>query len=79
MSWLSNPQALMPGTKMPQFYNLEDDVPDGPEDVLGGDERKQIQALRDYVLTLHKTVEQSPPPAVAAQSAQAAGGTEHQM
>ena len=79
VSWLSNPQALMPGTKMPQFYNLEDDVPDGPEDVLGGDERKQIQALRDYVLTLHKPSEQSPPPAVAAQSAQAASGTEHQM
>jgi mono/diheme cytochrome c family protein len=79
VSWLSNPQALMPGTKMPQFYNLEDDVPDGPEDVLGGDERKQIQALRDYVLTLHKAVEESPPPAVAAQSAQATGGTEHQM
>jgi mono/diheme cytochrome c family protein len=50
--WLSDPQAVQPGTKMPSFYNLTDDSPDGPEDVLGGDDRKQIEALRDYILTL---------------------------
>ena len=33
-------------------------MPDGPEDILGGDEKKQIEALRDYVLTLHKASEQ---------------------
>ena len=81
ISWLSNPQALMPGTKMPRFYNLEDDVPDGPDDVLGGDEHKQIEALRDYVLTLHKGTEDAPAaPAAGTQSAQAAGGgAEKQM
>jgi mono/diheme cytochrome c family protein len=74
ISWLSNPQALMPGTKMPRFYNLEDDVPDGPEDVLGGDEHKQIEALRDFVLTLHKTTEDAAPAPAAAQSARVDGG-----
>jgi mono/diheme cytochrome c family protein len=78
VSWLSNPSALQPGTKMPQFFNLEDDVPDGPEDVLGGDEKKQIEALRDYVLTLHKASEQKAPLA-GAQAASADGGTDQQM
>jgi len=58
VAWLGNPSALMPGTKMPSFYNLTDDVPDGPEDILGGNEQKQIEALRDYILTLHKASEQ---------------------
>jgi mono/diheme cytochrome c family protein len=81
LAWLRNPSALMPGTKMPSFYNLDDDTPDGPEDVLGGDEKKQIEALRDYVLTLHKASEQRAPlaGAQAAQAAQADGGGEHQM
>jgi len=68
----------MPGTKMPQFFNLEDNVPDGPEDILGGDEHKQIEALRDYVLTLHKGTEDKAPMA-GAQAAQADGGGERQM
>lgn len=57
IAWIRNPQALMPGTKMPQFFNVDDNVPDGPEDVLGGDEHKQIEALRDYLLTLHRSAE----------------------
>ncbi|GIW39752.1 MAG: hypothetical protein KatS3mg076_0329 [Candidatus Binatia bacterium] len=44
--WLEDPQALQPGTKMPSFY------PGGPEDVLGGDEQKQREALRDYLWEL---------------------------
>jgi hypothetical protein len=36
----------MPGTKMPSFY------PGGPEDVFGGDEDRQIRALRDFLITL---------------------------
>jgi mono/diheme cytochrome c family protein len=77
LAWIRNPQALMPGTKMPQFFNVDDDVPDGPEDVLGGNEPKQIEALRDYVLTLHKTVEEHAPMA-GAQAAQVNGGSDHQ-
>ncbi|MFQ5665696.1 MAG: c-type cytochrome [Candidatus Binatia bacterium] len=44
--WLHNPQAVQPGTKMPSFY------PDGPEDILGGDDDTQIEALRDYLMVL---------------------------
>ncbi len=44
--WILDPQTLQPGTKMPSFY------PGGPEDILGGDEKKQIEALTDYIMTL---------------------------
>jgi hypothetical protein len=66
----------MPGTKMPQFFNVNDDVPDGPEDVLGGNEPKQIEALRDYLLTLHTGTEAAP--LAGAQAAQTHGGSEQQ-
>ena len=46
LKWIHNPQALMPGTKMPSFY------PGGPDDVFGGDEDKQIRAIRDYIMTI---------------------------
>ncbi|MGH7858416.1 MAG: c-type cytochrome, partial [Candidatus Binatia bacterium] len=46
IQWIKDPQALMPGTKMPAFY------PGGPDDVFGGDEDRQIRALRDYLMTL---------------------------
>lgn len=49
--WLHDPQKVQPGTKMPSFY------PGGPDDVLGGDEDAQIRALRDYIMTLGKTVQ----------------------
>ena len=44
--WIRDPQALMPGTKMPAFY------PGGPDDVFDGDEQRQIEALRDYLMIL---------------------------
>ncbi len=44
--WLLDPQTLQPGTRMPSFY------PGGPEDILGGDEKKQIEALTDYIMSL---------------------------
>ncbi len=44
--WLQDPQKLQPGTKMPAYF------PGGPLDVLGGDEAKQILALKDYILSL---------------------------
>jgi hypothetical protein len=46
IKWIRDPQALMPGTKMPAFY------PDGPPDVLGGKDERQIEALRDYIFRL---------------------------
>lgn len=47
--WLQDPQRLAPGTKMPSFFT---DESSGPEDILGGDEERQILALRDYILSL---------------------------
>lgn len=46
VQWLEDPQKLMPGTKMPSFY------PGGPEDIFDGDEAKQREAIRDYLLEL---------------------------
>jgi hypothetical protein len=51
VDWINDPQALLPGTKMPSFYS-DPDNPDGPEDILGGDDDAQIQALRDYVIAI---------------------------
>jgi mono/diheme cytochrome c family protein len=46
IKWIQDPQKLMPGTKMPSFY------PGGPEDIFGGKEDRQIEALRDYLMVL---------------------------
>ena len=50
--WLANPQKLMPGTKMPTYYDPEDPAGSAPPDVLGGDPHRQIKALSEYVFTL---------------------------
>jgi len=44
--WIHDPQKLMPGTKMPSFY------PGGPDDILEGNEDRQIEAIRDYLMVL---------------------------
>lgn len=75
VQWLRNPQMLQPGTKMPSFYNFDDDQPDGPEDVLGGNDEKQVEALRDYIMTLHPANAATaavPPPADVAEAPAAA-------
>ena len=46
VEWIRDPQALMPGTKMPTFY------PGGPDDIFAGDEDKQMVAMRDYIMLL---------------------------
>jgi len=46
LAWIKDPNALMPGTKMPSFY------PGGPEDVFEGNEDKQILAMRDYIMSI---------------------------
>ena len=48
--WLQDPQKVEPGTKMPSFY------PGGPDNILGGKDDRQIEALRDYVMTLGRGV-----------------------
>ncbi len=49
--WLKDPLKIQPDTKMPSFFT---DAESGPEDILGGDEEKQMVALRDYLLSLGK-------------------------
>ncbi|MFQ5903080.1 MAG: c-type cytochrome [Candidatus Binatia bacterium] len=51
--WLKDPQRLQRGTKMPSFFA---DAHSGPEDILGGDEDRQIIAIRDYLLSLGSDV-----------------------
>lgn len=46
---LKNPQAMVPGTRMPGFW--PEGTSPAPE-LLGGDAEKQIDALADYVLLL---------------------------
>ena len=49
--WISDPQALQPGTRMPSFY------PDAaPPDILDGNPEKQVEALRDYLMSIPKFV-----------------------
>ncbi len=52
IKWLKNPQALLPGTKMPTFFDPSYFDQSGPDDILKGDENEQIRVLRDYLLTL---------------------------
>src|SRR5713226_8836018 len=56
IKWLQDPQKIQPGAKMPSFF------PGGPDNVLGGKDDLQIEALRDYIMMLNK---QSPPSAPA--------------
>jgi mono/diheme cytochrome c family protein len=51
VDWIIDPQKIFPGTKMPSFYP-DPNGPDGPPDILGGDDEAQMKALRDYVITL---------------------------
>ena len=46
IKWLQDPQKVQPGTKMPSFF------PGGPDNVLGGKDERQIEALRDYIMSL---------------------------
>ncbi len=47
IDWIADPQALLPGTRMPTFYPQAT-----PPDILGGDPDYQIRVLRDYLLTI---------------------------
>ena len=82
VAWIRDPQALMPGTRMPSFYDFSNDDRDGPEDVLETD-HQQVEALRDYLLTLDAATAApvvvapaSEPPPVAGDSEDAAAPAE---
>lgn len=49
ITWLRDPQRVQPGTQMPSFFL---DESSGPDDILGGDEKKQMLALREYLWSL---------------------------
>jgi mono/diheme cytochrome c family protein/predicted nucleic acid-binding Zn-ribbon protein len=63
VKWLQDPQKIQPGTKMPSFF------PGGPDNILGGKDDRQIQALRDYIMTLGKTSGNSGPPVARGKTA----------
>jgi len=50
--WIRNPNLIQPGTKMPTFFDPEYFDESGPDDILEGDEEKQIQVMTDYILQL---------------------------
>ncbi|HEU4400718.1 MAG TPA: c-type cytochrome [Candidatus Polarisedimenticolia bacterium] len=50
--WIENPQKLMPGTKMPTFYDPEDPKGSAPPDILAGDPHRQIELVSQYIFTL---------------------------
>ncbi len=47
--WLKDPQKIQPGTKMPSYFL---DEFSGPDEILGGEEQRQIVALREYLLSV---------------------------
>jgi len=49
VQWLQAPQKLVPGTKMPTYFEGPDS---GPDEILGGDETKQVYAIVEYILSL---------------------------
>lgn len=61
--WLKNPQDLLPGTKMPTYYDPAGFDDAGPTDILEGDEHKQIRALRNYLMSLTQQPHGQTPPA----------------
>jgi len=58
--WILNPQDLLPGTKMPTFYDPEYFADSGPSDILNGDENMQIRILTNYILSLTDHTEEAP-------------------
>jgi cytochrome c2 len=51
LQWVADPQKIFPGTRMPLFFPPNDKgIPVSPfPDILGGDVKAQIQAIRDHL------------------------------
>ncbi len=52
IEWIKRPNDLLPGTKMPTYFDASDFNNSGPEDVLKGDENEQIRVMRNYIFNL---------------------------
>ena len=59
IKWLQDPQKIQPGAKMPSFF------PGGPDNILGGKDDRQIEALRDYLMSIGRGASASPTAAPA--------------
>ena len=57
--WLADPQRLQPGTRMPANFPVNPQENAFPE-ILGGDQKKQIDAVRSYLLSLGRTSAAAP-------------------
>lgn len=72
VDWIKNPNELLPGTKMPGYFDPQNFDVSGPDDIVGGDENEQIRILRNYLMTISQhtskskkktsTVKQTPTP-----------------
>jgi len=73
--WLTEPTKIQPGTRMPTNFP-EDPSENAFPEILGGDQKKQIEAVRSYLLTLGpggKSASLAPPaPAVRTAEGEAA-------
>jgi len=74
--WLTDPGHVQPGTRMPMAFPVNPEENAFP-DVLGGDQKKQIEAMRQYLLTLGPPPLRGGPVAAkpAARVAAASGGS----
>jgi cbb3-type cytochrome oxidase cytochrome c subunit len=54
MEWIKQPNTLLPGTKMPTYFDASAFNDSGPEDILNGDENEQIRVMRNYLFNLDK-------------------------
>ena len=52
IEWIKDPAKITPGTTMPAFYPKDKFDSSGPEEILGGDEEAQLEALRHYVYSV---------------------------
>lgn len=59
LEWITDPQSILPGTKMPNYFDAQNFDASGPDDILDGNEHEQIRVLRNYLLTLSGSGEQS--------------------
>jgi len=56
IEWLKNPEAIQPGTRMPQFFPFDEQGNPSAiyTEYLDGDAQKQMQAIRDYLWSIGK-------------------------
>ncbi|HTA76726.1 MAG TPA: hypothetical protein VK791_06190, partial [bacterium] len=54
VEWLKNPDALMPGARMPGFWPQPEDKSPVPQ-YFHGNSAKQREALRDYLFSLNNS------------------------